>query len=49
MVPSMTTILQRFTTEWATLLQPEAILTVCSEMGYIGWRHRVLTPVTTVP
>ncbi len=48
MVPSMTTILQRFTTEWATLLQPEAILTVCSEMGYIGWRNRVLTPVTTV-
>ena len=48
MVPSMTTILQRFTTEWATLLQPEAILTVCSEMGYTGWRHRVLTPVTTV-
>jgi hypothetical protein len=48
MVPSITTILQRFTTEWATLLQPEAILTVCSEMGYTGWRNRVLTPVTTV-
>src|SRR3712207_1352696 len=48
MVPRMTTILQRFTTEWATLLQPEAILTVCSEMGYTGWRNRVLTPVTTV-
>jgi hypothetical protein len=26
MVQSITTILQRFTTEWATLLQPEAIL-----------------------
>jgi hypothetical protein len=48
MVPSITAILQRFTTEWATLLQPEAILTVCSEMGYTGWRNRVLTPVTTV-
>ena len=48
MVPRMTTILQRFRTEWATLLQPEAILMVCSEMGYTGWRHRVLTPVTTV-
>jgi hypothetical protein len=48
MVPSITTILQGFTTEWATLLQPEAILTVCSEMGYTGWRNRVLTPVTTV-
>jgi hypothetical protein len=48
MVPSITTILQRFTTEWATLLQSEAILTVCSEMGYTRWRHRVLTPVTMV-
>ena len=48
MVPSMTTILQRFTTEWAALLQPEAILTVCGEIGYTGWRNRVLTPVTTV-
>jgi hypothetical protein len=36
MVPSMTTILQRFTTEWAALLQPEAILTVCGEIGYTG-------------
>jgi hypothetical protein len=49
MVPRITTILQRFTTEWATLLQPEAILTVCSDMGYTGWRTRVRTPVTTVP
>jgi hypothetical protein len=48
MVPSITTILQRFTTEWAALLQPEAILTVCGEIGYTGWRNRVLTPVTTV-
>jgi hypothetical protein len=36
MVPSMTTLLQRFTTEWATLRQSEAILTVCREMGYPG-------------
>jgi hypothetical protein len=49
MVPSMTTILQRFTGEWAALLQPEAMLTVCGEIGYPGWRDRVLTPVTTVP
>jgi hypothetical protein len=48
MVPSITTILQRFTTEWATLLQPEAILTVCREIGYTTWRDRVLTPVTTM-
>jgi IS4 transposase len=48
MVPSITTIFQRFTTEWATLLQPEAILAACGEVGYTGWRNRVLTPVTTV-
>jgi hypothetical protein len=48
MVPSMTTILQRFTGEWALLLQPEAILAVCREIGYIAWRDRVLTPVTTM-
>ena len=48
MVPPITTILQRFTGEWAALLQPEAILTVCSEIGYTGWRDRVLTPVTTM-
>ena len=46
MVPSLTTILQRFTGEWATLLQPDAILAVCSEIGYTAWRDRVLTPVT---
>jgi IS4 transposase len=34
--------------EWATLLQPDAILAVCGEVGYTGWRDRVLTPVTTV-
>jgi hypothetical protein len=48
MVPNVTTILQRFTTEWAALLQPEAILAACGEVGYIAWRHRVLTPVTTM-
>jgi hypothetical protein len=44
----MTTILQRFTGEWAMLLQPDAILTVCREIGYTAWRDRMLTPVTTV-
>jgi hypothetical protein len=48
MVPSITAILQRFTGAWAALLQPDAILAVCSEIGYTGWRDRVLTPVTTV-
>jgi hypothetical protein len=48
MVPNITAILQRFTGEWATLLQPDAILAVCSEVGYTGWRDRLLTPVTTI-
>ena len=48
MVPNITAILQRFTGEWAMLLQPEAILTVCREIGYTAWRDRVLTPVTTM-
>jgi hypothetical protein len=50
MVPDINTILQRFTGGWAMLLQPEAILTVCREIGYTytSWRDRVLTPVTTM-
>jgi hypothetical protein len=48
MVPSIASILQRFTGEWATLRQPDAILAVCSEIGSTAWRDRVLTPVTTV-
>ncbi len=48
MVPHITTILQRFTGQWATLLQPDAILAVCREIGYTAWRDRVLTPVTTL-
>jgi hypothetical protein len=48
MVPSVAVILRRFTTDWATLLQPEAILAACGEVGYTTWRDRVLTPVTTI-
>jgi hypothetical protein len=48
MVPHITAILQRFTDEWATLLQPEAILAVCREIGYTAWRDRLLPPVTTM-
>jgi len=48
MVPNLTTILQRFTAEWAALLPPEALLAACGELGYLTWRHRVLTPVTTI-
>jgi hypothetical protein len=48
MVPTVTTTLQRFPGEWATLLPPETILAVCREIGDTAWRARVLTPVTTV-
>jgi Transposase DDE domain len=47
MVQSISTILRRFTGEWALLLQPEAILTVCRDIEYTAWRDRLLTPVTT--
>jgi hypothetical protein len=48
MVPTITTILPRFTGEWVLLRQPEAILAVCREIGYTTWRDRVLTPVSTM-
>jgi hypothetical protein len=48
MVPNVTTILQRFTTQWAALLPPDAMLAACGEVGDLAWRHRVLTPVTTI-
>jgi hypothetical protein len=48
MVASVTAALSRFKTEWATQLQPEAIIGACEEAGYTSWRNRVLTPVTTI-
>jgi hypothetical protein len=48
MVASVTAVLSRFTTEWATQWQPEAISGACEEAGYTSWRDRVLTPVTTI-
>jgi hypothetical protein len=48
MVPQITTILQRFTGEWAALLQPKAILGICEEIGYTAWRDHLLTPITTM-
>src|SRR5882724_8672926 len=48
MVPNSTAILQRLTGEWAMLLQPDAILALCREIGYTAWRDHVLTPVTTM-
>jgi Transposase DDE domain len=48
MAPHITTILQRFTSEWAMLLRPDAIHAVCREIGYTAWRDRLLTPVTTM-
>jgi DDE family transposase len=48
MVASVTAVLKRVKMEWATQLQPEAIITACEEAGYTSWRERVLTPVTTI-
>ena len=48
MVASVTAVLSRFTTEWATPWQPEALIGACEEAGYTSWRDRVLTPVTTI-
>ena len=48
MVASVSAVLSRFKTEWATQLQPEAILSACEEAGYTSWRDRVLTPATTI-
>jgi hypothetical protein len=48
MVASVTAVLKRLKTEWATPLQSEAILAACEEAGYSSWRDRVLTPVTTI-
>jgi hypothetical protein len=48
MVPHITTILPRLTGEWAMLRHPDAMLTVCREIGYPAWRDRLLIPVTTL-
>ena len=48
MVAGITAVLSRFKTEWATQLQPEAIIGACEEAGYTSWRDRVLTPATTI-
>jgi len=40
MVPNITTILPRFTGEWALLLPPDAILTGCRESGGTTF-HRI--------
>jgi hypothetical protein len=48
MVARGTAVLKRFQPEWAPPLPPEAIRGACEEAGYTSWRHRVLTPVTTL-
>jgi hypothetical protein len=48
MVPSVTTVLQRFKMDWAIQLQPDAIHAACQKAGYTLWRDHLLNPVTTV-
>jgi hypothetical protein len=47
MIPKITTVLQRFNTEWAAQLQPEAISAACEAVGYTMWRDRLRNPVIT--
>ena len=39
-------VVKQFQQEWTAQLEPDAILTVCQEVGY-QWRERCLDPVTT--
>jgi hypothetical protein len=49
MVASVTAVLKRLTTEWATPVPPEALIAACEEAGDSSWRDRGLTPLTTIP
>src|SRR5262245_47155347 len=42
MVASVSAVLNRFKTEWATQWPPEAIIGACEEAGYTAWRDRIL-------
>lgn len=48
MVPPITTIRYRFTSESAMWLRPDAIHAVCRKIGETARRDRLLTPVTTI-
>src|SRR5678815_3112197 len=48
MIPSVTTVLQRFKTDWAAQRPPEAIHAACEAVGSAAWRDRLLNPVITV-
>jgi hypothetical protein len=48
MIPKVTTVLQRFNTEWAAQRQPEAISAACEAVGHTMWRDRLPHPVITV-
>jgi hypothetical protein len=47
MPATLTQVVKQFQQEWTTQLEPEAILSVCHDMGY-EWRERCLDPVTTM-
>jgi hypothetical protein len=48
MVASITAMLNRCNTEWATPWPPEALIDAWEEAGDTSWRARVLTPATTI-
>jgi len=45
MLPSVTTIFQRFTPDGAAQRPPEAIHAACAAVGHTVWRDRLLNPV----
>jgi Transposase DDE domain len=47
MPATLTQVVKQFQQEWTTQLEPEAILSVCHDIGY-EWRERCLDPVTTM-
>ena len=47
MTGTITNVLKQFKASWTTLLEPEAILQACQDVGY-AWRDRALGPVVTI-
>jgi hypothetical protein len=47
MPATLTQVVKQFQQEWTTQLEPEAILSICHDVGY-EWRERCLDPVTTM-
>src|SRR5215467_8442683 len=47
MTATLTQVVKQFQQDWASQLEPEAILTACRGIAY-QWRERTLNPATTI-